>query len=208
MDARLSKLIFSAVFFLLASVGSAQMFAGETDADKRNFQILTQGIGYLRSRPQPEQLKDPHTGGLPDSWKIYDTLIQKLYDRQYRIDSAGSFDKQFGSDDFQKLLLYNIDLALDVVPLDSIAVVMTGEEDTYPRGSAQSRWRMYSVCYIIDTFHLAIVSGVVFTSNNKILMIAPFIDFNKLNKGVDLEGFGKRHNFESIYKRRYEFKAN
>lgn len=193
-------------FLLFVSVNSfAQQLRGSSEEDQVNFRVIREGIKFLQSRPQPEKI-EKNTSVIPASWNIYDTFIQTFYDVDYRRDSSEGYDTGFLHPSFQKLLLYNIDLYLDILPLDSITVTHQTETGFEP-GSPASRLQIYSIGYLING-KTAIATILSFTQANKLLLIEPFIDFNHLNEGIDIEGFHQRHGFDKIKDRRYKFEAS
>lgn len=198
-------LIASLSLLFFSSSHAQRLQDGYGAKDTVNFEVVRQVVKFLKSRPLPEQItkNDP---SFPTSWVIYDSLIDGHYDVKFRQDLGEGYDSSFSQLGFQKLLLYNADVVLDVVPADSVVIKREPEEFPIPTGSSVSPLTLYTVCFQVGDRLYSILT-LVFTPKNKLFMIGPYIDFEELNKGVDVEGFYRRHGVDKVRHMLYEFKG-
>jgi hypothetical protein len=189
--------------FLIPFCSIAQVMQSQTKMDSTHLEVVKKGMNYLLSKKQPEQISYS-AEKFPESWNIYDTFYQEIYDAKFRKDSNHIADSGFMVLSFQKLLLYNIDLTLDVIPRDSIVVKQEVVEGAEKGNEVFARFTWYSVCYKIDGKLFTAVL-LLFTKSDKLLAVLPYIDFDEENKGIDIEGFYRRWGFDKIKGKLYDF---
>ena len=193
--------LLSAIFFsLIASECSSQVHEGElSNADSSNCETIRQAIQYLKNKQSisltvfnPESVTTIHA--------FYKEFFEKYFDRGFLADTAGKHALMTATG--QALILYNIDNYLDILPIDSIYIsplkLLNAKE------AEQDRHNTLITYYRLDG-RIFNVNSILFNDKGKLLGIAPYIDFNHNNEGIEVERFYFRHGLNRIKDKLYKF---
>jgi hypothetical protein len=196
-----SAILFVIFLNLIGFNSTGQRYEGQlTTAEKSNFETVKNAIKYLKD-DKTRSFLPIDSSSVKVLIKGYADFLERFYDIHYLIDSS---EKQtIMSLEGQALLVYNIDHYLDVLPLDSIFVSPLAF--FHPK-EAEGDFAHSLVTYFKingRTFH---VQSILFNNAGKIKALAPYIDFERNNKGIDIQGFYNRQKgYEQIKDKLYKF---
>jgi hypothetical protein len=188
-------------FTLIGFDSSGQSYEGQlTKAQKSNFETVKNAIRYLKNdKTRSFQFTDSISAKVVI--KQYTDFLEKFYDIHYLVDSA---EKQtLMSLEGQVALIYNIDHYLDVIPLDSIFISPLA---FFHPNEAEGDFAHSLVTYYKINGRTFYVQSILFNNAGKIKAVAPYIDFERNNKGIDIEGFYNRQKgYHQIKDKLYKF---
>ena len=187
--------VFTLCFFALTS--NAQKPIGNfSKIDKNNFETISNAVLLLKRTETPIINFDMSSNNT-NTMAVYDSLLNRFFDLSYFKDSLKiNSDKLEHKIAEQKLILYNIDHFLDILPADSIFISplnyteLAKDSGYYPKNSLV-------VHFLINNSPI-VTTIILFNDKGLLFAVSPLIDFDSKNNDGGLEVFYERHGYSKI----------
>lgn len=194
--------------FIISSISvtiHAQKLVGEvTDAEKKNFETVQKAVAWLKKQPTPVMTHAKAFKKGKGTF-LYDSLFQLFFDPIY----TDRKNIRPGKEELglTYAILYNIDHFLDFLPADSIFLTPFRHLDIYPDNPDETDQNSLITYYLIGGKKF-IVHQLSFNKDAELLMINAYLDFERLNKGIDIVGFYTRQKgYAEIQPKLFKFEA-